>query len=306
MLLHNYCSMTLDESIVTLLDLYITHKWTKASLNENLRFLHAILPDDNCLPNSIYKLFRYVQDMAPSFNVIKHFYCGMCSSYNGIDSKINQCCSCGTDKKSISYFFEIDICQQIRTLFEHRNLAEKLKPKSSDHDKDVITDITDGSEYLRINSRINRQNCDLTLILNTDGLSLVKSSKSHCWALLCTIVELPDYLRESFLIVIGLYYDNKHKPVMNTFLNPFCEKLKDCFESGIQWVHPQTQETIVSRLVVPLVIADAPARTDVQNILYFNGKYGCNICEIKMQQCTRVQKKRSRQIYPFIGQDNIK
>ena len=77
---------------------------------------------------------------------------------------------------------------------------------------------------------------------------------------------------------------------MDTFLRPLCEKLNDSFQNGILWTNPKTQETFVSKLVAPLFIADAPARAELQNILYFSGKYGCNICEIEKKEPTRRRK----------------
>lgn len=126
-------------------------------------------------------------------------------------------------------------------MFEIRNLANKLH--IAPHDNNLISDITDGTEYIRVNSRDNRQQYDLTLILNTDGLSLVKSAKSHCWPLMFMIAELPEHLRESFIIITSLWYDANSKPLMNTFLQPFCQKLNECFHNGISWIHPTTKKS---------------------------------------------------------------
>lgn len=189
-------------------------------------------------------------------------------------------------------------------MFENRNLATKLKSPTLLRDENVIADITDGSEYIRVNSRDNKHKYDLTLILNTDGLSLVKSAKSHCWPLMFTIAELPEHLRELFIVTVGLWYDDDCKPSMNTFLWPFCLKFKKYFEDGIHWIDRTTGENITSRIVAPLIIADAPARAQIQNILNFNGHYGCNMCEIRTKQCQRVVGKKSYRIYPL--EDNVK
>ncbi|XP_011689954.1 PREDICTED: uncharacterized protein LOC105451282 [Wasmannia auropunctata] len=189
-------------------------------------------------------------------------------------------------------------------MFDHRNLAAILKSPVIDSDKNEIGDITDGSEYVRVNSRINRGQYDLTLVLNTDGLSLVNSSKSYCWPLIFVIAELPEYLRMSFMVMIGLWYDDTCKPLMNVFLQPFCSKLRNCFYNGICWTYPETNEQIISKIVAPLIIADAPARVQIQNILSFNGKYGCNICEIKMKKCKKISGQRSYRIYPFKKEDS--
>ena len=176
-----------------------------------------------------------------------------------------------------SFYFEFPIDEQIKFLFEHRNVLEILL-KPSECSSNIISDIVDGSEYKRANRFMGKH--DLTLILNTDGVSYSKSSKTAFWPVIFMIAEIPQHLRENFLIVCGAWYDKK-KPNMNTFLRPFCLKLKECFEKGITWTNPKTKEQFVSRVTAPLIIADAPARAQVQNILNFNGRYGCNICEIK-------------------------
>ncbi|CAD6217935.1 GSCOCG00011402001-RA-CDS [Cotesia congregata] len=86
---------------------------------------------------------------------------------------------------------------------------------------------------------------------------------------------------------------------MNTFLEPFVKKLQKCFNDGIKWIHPKTGEEIVSRIVVPLIIADAPARAELQNVVNFNGRYGCNICEIKSRKCSVVAGKRRVRVYQY-------
>ncbi|CAD6208524.1 GSCOCG00010525001-RA-CDS, partial [Cotesia congregata] len=56
----------------------------------------------------------------------------------------------------------------------------------------------------------------------------------------------------------------------------------------------------VSKVVAPLIIADAPARALIQNIQNFNGKFGCNICELSMKKCKTIKGKRNKSTYPFI------
>lgn len=55
----------------------------------------------------------------------------------------------------------------------------------------------------------------------------------------------------------------------------------------------------ISKIIAPLFIADAPARAQIQNILNFNGKYGCNICEIKTKRCKPVFGKKIIRVYAF-------
>ncbi|KYM99179.1 hypothetical protein ALC62_10148 [Cyphomyrmex costatus] len=130
------------------------------------------------------------------------------------------------------------------------------------------------------------KNCYLTNIIDMalNILSLVKSSTSHCWPLICVIIaELSKHFSETFIIMIDLWYDEKQKPLMNTFI--YMDFVQNC--------------KIFSKIVVPLIIADVPARTQIQNIVNFNGKYDCNICKIKIKRCEKIGTEKCIRIYPF-------
>lgn len=86
---------------------------------------------------------------------------------------------------------------------------------------------------------------------------------------------------------------------MNLFLKPIFSKLTQCFINSINWINPISIKTINSKIVAPLMIADAPARAQIQNILDFNGRYGCNICKIRTVKSKKISKKKICRIYPF-------
>lgn len=103
--LYQNCSLTTDESVLMLLELYIQHRVPKSCLTAILVMLHKMLPNSNNLPHSVFKLFNYATDLTPSVTIIKCYYCQNCSSYLGVDSKIEKCNSCGAKKKQIFHFF---------------------------------------------------------------------------------------------------------------------------------------------------------------------------------------------------------
>lgn len=163
--------ITVDEYILDLLNLYVEHKHTKASLAQMLKLVLKPLPENNLMPKSVYHLFKYVEDLSPPCCIRKHYYCRVCYFYNGCDQSLKNCLSC--ESTDLSYFFELDIADQIKHIFEHRGLAEKLRVPTFNDNNISISDITDGSDYIRVNMRQDRKKYDLTLMLNTDGLSLV-------------------------------------------------------------------------------------------------------------------------------------
>lgn len=63
-----------------------------------------------------------------------------------------------------------------------------------------------------------------------------------------------------------------------------------------------TNQVCTSKIIAPLIIADAPARAQIQNIINYNGKYGCNICEIKTRQSRKIESKRRIRVYAFQNQ----
>lgn len=88
-------------------------------------------------------------------------------------------------------------------MFEYKHLADVFD-KSLQHrntDINIITDITDGSEYKRVNN--GRKQYDITLMLNIDGACIKKSSTASLWPICFTIAEVLPHLRR-FLMCVGI------------------------------------------------------------------------------------------------------
>lgn len=295
-MLYEGSKLNIEKSVVVVMDLYVKNKLTKKTLQDLLTALQELLPSSNKMPKTNYELFKFVRKEAPVTEIL-HYYCRNCEYYFGLNDPKVSCQACFSEKGA-NKMFEFDIIKQIRHLFEVRNLADVLQV-APNCNRNFITDVTDGSEYKRVIFKDGRQKYDLTLITATDGLSLFKGSMSKCWPLVFVIAEVVEHLRESFLVTVMLWYDEKLKPIMNTFLRPVSEKLKECFHNGVTWTHPETKEMHVSKVVAPLIIADAPARAEIQNVQYFSGKFGCNICEIKTKKSRPVEGKKTCRIYAF-------
>jgi hypothetical protein len=149
-------------------------------------------------------------------------------------------------------------------------------------DQPGLQHLKDGSVYKNINH--DRGEYDVNIILNSDGVRIKKGSRKELWLAMFTIAELPEHLQKSFLSVCGVWYDVK-KPDMKTFLRPFSEEMVSLDQAdennGVSWNHPDTGEVHHSRVRLPVAILDAPARAITQNLMNFNSKYGCNLCETK-------------------------
>lgn len=296
--LYENSTITVLEAIYGLLYGYIRFRKSKACLAYDLQQERRLLPEDNEMPENVDQLFAYVKSITATPKVTKFFYCSKCLIFGSKEEKFSSC----NQAEDISLFFLIDVSDIIRILFEKLDLAKRIVPFShADVNEDVISDIRDGSEYIRVNSRENRGPYDLTLAFNTDGVSVVESNKSYCWPVFFSICELPPEERESNIIFGGVWYSAHMKPPMNVFLDPLVNDLKNCYHKGVSWRNPETAGEVKSRVVVPLAVGDAPCRADLLNMVGFLGKNGCNSCEITMKTIEKPTKKAKKKptIYPY-------
>lgn len=97
--------ISVDESVLEILDLYVSNRWTKRRLTALLATLQKLLPSDNKMQKTIFRLFQYVEKFAAPNTVTKHLSCKHCRGYNGVDMKIANCLSCGSGRKDLSFFF---------------------------------------------------------------------------------------------------------------------------------------------------------------------------------------------------------
>jgi len=171
-------------------------------------------------------------------------------------------------------------------LFEKDGLShaidkyKNLRSTASDSQKEKLCDILDGTEYKRVKTYADGQ-YDITLVWNTDGVSLSDSSDVKFYPLLCTIGKVAPRLRSRYLIVNAVWVDAS-APTMSVFLKPFVEELKEIHEAGgFEWKHPETDDDVKSRVVAPLFVGDAPVRADVLEVMRYNATCGCEKCEAK-------------------------
>ena len=56
----------------------LRHHLTGKALSELLLLLQVLLPTENLLPKSLYRLKKYFLDAFPNICVIEHYYCEVC------------------------------------------------------------------------------------------------------------------------------------------------------------------------------------------------------------------------------------
>ncbi|XP_072023195.1 uncharacterized protein, partial [Amphiura filiformis] len=111
----------------------------------------------------------------------------------------------------------------------------------------------------------------------TDGVPLFKSSSMSLWPLYFAINELPykkRVLKENILIA-GLWF-GENKPSMCTFFKPFHNTFQQLAE-GIEVSLPDERIINVQSILL-CGTCDMPAKSQVLNMVQFNGMYGCSRC----------------------------
>lgn len=86
-------------------------------------------------------------------------------------------------------------------------------------------------------------------------------------------------MRKKYIFLAGVFVDTKH-PLMNNFLRPFTDQMKELYEKGISW-KPSENRQVTSKFIVTTCSVDSPARALVTRMNQFNGYFGCTYCYAK-------------------------
>ena len=147
-----------------------------------------------------------------------------------------------------------------------------IRLQGMSHDDEIIGDVMHGQIYKNLINEGKLGTSDISLLLNTDGMSVFKSSNFSIWPILATINELPFHLRKGKMLLAGLWFGSV-KPYMNTFFKPFMDEMSQLGSRAILLGKKY-------RKVFCLFLStDAPARAIVRNCKQFNGAHGCDWCE---------------------------
>lgn len=98
---------------------------------------------------------------------------------------------------------------------------------------------------------------DLSLKINTDGITILKSSGVECWPILIEIAELPKISPE----VVGVYCGAGKPKNLESYLREFVNELNDCMTNGF-FLNGRKLNVKVN-----CIIADSPARALLKSML---------------------------------------
>lgn len=106
---------------------------------------------------------------------------------------------------------------------------------------------------------------------------MFKSSKKSTWSVLARILELPYRISRDNIILCAVWHD-KQKPKMEMFLKPFADELQDLYHNGLECVPYMSDDKITIKVHAILYVVDTIARPTIQNLIQFNGEWGCPYC----------------------------
>lgn len=221
-----------------------------------------------------------------------HFYCSECQTSvaetsgcladrNGVRGKCSVCGEgyCGRKMLIDGHFFlSLPLERQIRVLLADEEVAAALCDRLENINQrncslEQMADITDGRAYRETRQKMSPN--DLTLTLNSDGSPIFKSSKYSIWPVQVLVNELPVNLRHKNVLTAMLWFGQSH-PDMTLLLNSFVQQMEPLADGGVTWKFGT--EIMQSRIHCFSCCADAPARAIMQNMLQFNGHFGCGWC----------------------------
>ena len=109
----------------------------------------------------------------------------------------------------------------------------------------------------------------LGVILNTDGVSLFKSSQSTMWPVYLEIANFPPMIRfrHDNVIICGVWV-GQSKPDMNILLKPILEDIDKMNTLGFSFCSPEGMKTIRVKLLFGVFYLVAKAK--VLNMKQFN------------------------------------
>lgn len=310
--LYHNAPLTVAESLLLVVTFAIRYNLSGSALNDLLILisLHCISP--NLCRKSLHQFQHFFR--AIKNPLVYHRYCSYC--FLLVDDRATVTCPnslCSRDltkSNSCSFFIEVPLVSQIRNLFSkcgfYDNLGLRFRraKKNDSH----FEDIYDGSEYRKhCSPGILDLQYNLSLLWNTDGVPVFKSSKFSIWPLYFVINELPfsERTKRENMRFAGLWFGDT-KPFMLTFLQPFHTSLGKLETEGVNIkvkVGSDTKE-VLSKVILLAGTCDLPAKCLVYNSVQYNGSYGCFKCKQK-GQTVKVSARGHVHAFPFVQLDPV-
>ncbi|CAG7828879.1 unnamed protein product [Allacma fusca] len=242
----NTSNLTRKEKVLLINAFVLKHGLTKGAVEDLMTLLQLLTPDDMDIPSSHFLLKKEIE--IDQNHCKMHYLCPHCKTNVGEqpkEAKYFQCRNCESNvhfqnmQYRGSYFITFDIRHVITSLLKteeistclYRNLLQRNANSST-----LIKDICDGNAY----KELQLDKFDMTLSLNTDGVSPFRSSKFSFWPVLISINEFDYGLRRQNTILIALWR-GKEKPNFDAFFKPVVKLLNEISTNPIVWCYNEIQ-----------------------------------------------------------------
>ena len=302
---------TEKEKVSVLILSYIAkHKLNGSASMDLLDLLRLIVPEDSNLHSLT---LSEIKETLGNCVTNVYDYCGLCFTIFPMDDKIYQCSTTDSEGKQCTglryrgnlrnqakkqrnlYFVTVSLEQQLSKLLERNGVWTKIQQYKMLPSSLNVRDIVDGTEYKKYkqNGGFLTNEDNLTLLFNTDGVPLYKSSKVNIWPVFLAINELPPEERfaKKNMILWGLW-QGKGKPRFSTFFEVFTDDLITLKHEGFTIMnnfHP--------KLMLSLGSTDLQGKAYLLSMSHHNGVNGCITCE--EEGFTTKQGKGHVRCYPF-------
>jgi len=242
---------------------------------------------DDCLQDILTLMkFKGVREKLPAtcnslteklgvkkFKVTYGWKCPQCREENNVYRKLSQqlkCSKCNSPPKvNGDHFLALNVEQLLQF---NLPIIESYVKRDYEEMSHILT--SNGMKSLIANG-YDVSN-DFSLLVNTDGVPLFKSSATSFWPVLARLNEVTSKESNHNVLLLGVSVGRSKETIMYLLQNIVnqCSKLST---SGVNW-KDNANILQVSKIFISGVICDSIAKPMIQKIKQFNGTYGCSYC----------------------------
>ena len=287
-------NINLEEFIYILFQISQKLKISASSCDLLVKFIKTLLPNDNIIPSSYYKLIQLL-NLKKLKNIKREYVCVYC---NRTISSQNEC----KDKKCLRYkknnnyedpyLIKIDYLTHFKLVIE-KNWQNLLNYRENSRKLLDITDSCNASFYK------SKELChfSISFLIFVDGASFTTSANTNqIWAILGIIIDLPPLIRTAYINIISFLFWGGHIINFNKVMKCIDPDFSDFLTNGV-WF-----ESLQSLIKINLfaIVADAPARAKIFMTKQYNGYFGCFHC------LNEGKKLNGKHIYKYLPDSKLR
>jgi hypothetical protein len=221
------CPMTLKFSAVLIMEFLVRHKLSQKAADNPLELLTAHFPQGHRKCTSLYKFKSYWKDQSSLLEYDKRLVCSSCETILPKNKQLSIHPGCLDVSLPPIVFLVQNIETALGQLLREPRFCSELV-RTFEKQSCELSDIVNGAAYK--NATRNGYHLtpwDITMTLNTDGVSIFKTSRSgSLWPVYLTVNELPAISRYSlkYVILHALWFQPS-KPPIQAILDPLIQQL---------------------------------------------------------------------------------